>query len=199
MGAASALEIGPFILPPLADASCGAIDIRIAKAPVTVALRLISGNLPRVRGTIMIVRSRKYDRIITRRAQQVFCKKLRQLGDICRNPPRLIAREQLGGCSTRNRNGPKQSLSHNENLIRAKLPHATERIPTAPVQPPPPNKSKLQSSNKKVDARTPGTTPNPACVTCSENFHALFSWQATRVDYALTRPMRRAAAQRLIN
>jgi hypothetical protein len=35
---------------------------------------------------------------------------LRQLGDIHRNPPRLVFCDQLGGCSTGNRNGPNRTL-----------------------------------------------------------------------------------------
>ena len=68
--AASALGIKQHIfIPPLAEAWYGAAEIRIAKVTANAMLR----PLPEVRGAIM-VRSRNYDRIITRRAHQVFCK-----------------------------------------------------------------------------------------------------------------------------
>jgi hypothetical protein len=56
--AASALEIKQqLLIPPFADASCGATDIRIAKVTAKAMLR----PLPEVRGAIMIVRSCKYN------------------------------------------------------------------------------------------------------------------------------------------
>jgi hypothetical protein len=56
--AASALGIKQHIfIPPLAEAWCGAIDIRIAKVTAKAMLR----PLPEIRGAIMIVRSRKYN------------------------------------------------------------------------------------------------------------------------------------------
>jgi hypothetical protein len=60
--AASALEKGLKVLlliPPLAEASCDAIIIRIA-ITAKAMLRQCKGNLPGVRGAFMIIRSGKY-------------------------------------------------------------------------------------------------------------------------------------------
>jgi hypothetical protein len=60
--AASALEKGLKVLlliPPLAEASCDAINIRIA-ITAKAMLRQCKGNLPGVRGAFMIIRSGKY-------------------------------------------------------------------------------------------------------------------------------------------
>jgi hypothetical protein len=57
-------------VPPLAEASCGAVVIKIAEVTAKAMLRPFSRHLPEVRGAIMAVRSRKYQIIITRR----FCK-----------------------------------------------------------------------------------------------------------------------------
>jgi hypothetical protein len=59
---ASALEKGLKVLlliPPLAEASCGAINIRIAMTAKAM-LRQFKGNLPRVRGAFMTIRSGRY-------------------------------------------------------------------------------------------------------------------------------------------
>jgi hypothetical protein len=55
--AAFASEEKRWKVPPLADASCGATEIKIAKVTAKAMLR----PLPKIRGAIMIVRSRKYD------------------------------------------------------------------------------------------------------------------------------------------
>jgi hypothetical protein len=57
--AASALEKGLKVLlliPPLAEASCGAISIRIAMTAKAMR-RQFKGNLPRLRGAFMMIRS----------------------------------------------------------------------------------------------------------------------------------------------
>jgi hypothetical protein len=61
IGAASALEIGlkqHIFIPPFAEASCGAIDIRIAKVTAKAMLRPLSGDLPDVRVFMMILSRR---------------------------------------------------------------------------------------------------------------------------------------------
>jgi hypothetical protein len=57
----------------LAEAWFGATDIKIAKMTANTMQRPFK-YLPKIRGATMIVRSRNYDRIITRSAHQVFCK-----------------------------------------------------------------------------------------------------------------------------
>ena len=49
----------PLFIPPLADASWGAIGIRIAKITAKAMLRQFSGDLPDVRGVFMMILSRK--------------------------------------------------------------------------------------------------------------------------------------------